>query len=71
MIELEGRIGHSELEFGGAVFYLSNEAPNLGVVAPTTLGVGSSTSFVVRVAAVDQFIERAQEGGATLQRPIE
>jgi uncharacterized glyoxalase superfamily protein PhnB len=71
VIEWEGRIGHAELEFGGAEFYLSDEAPSLGVLAPTSLGAGNSSSYVVRVAAVDQFVARAVEGGAQLQRPIE
>jgi uncharacterized glyoxalase superfamily protein PhnB len=71
VIEWEGNVGHAELEFGGAVFYLSDEAPSLGVLAPPTLGAGSSTSFVVLVADVDQFVDRAVSGGATLQRPVE
>jgi len=66
VIEWEGNVGHAELEFGGAVFYLSDEAPSLGVLAPPTLGAGSSTSFVVLVADVDQFVDRAVSGGATL-----
>jgi len=71
VIPWEGHIGHSELEFGGAVFYLSDEAPSLGVLSPRTLGEGSSTSFVVLVAAVDEFIDRAVSGGAVLERPIQ
>lgn len=71
VIEWEGRIGHAELEFGGAVFYLSDEAHELGVYAPPSLGEGSSASFVVLVAAVDEFIERAVGGGAVLERPVQ
>lgn len=69
IIPWEGRIGHSELEFGGAVFYLSDEAPALGVIAPANGGWGATC--VVLVADVDAFVARAVEGGATLQRPIE
>lgn len=70
-IEWEGRVGHAELEFGGATFYLSDEAPRLGVRAPGSIGSGSSASFVVLVADVDGFVARAAAGGATVERPIE
>jgi uncharacterized glyoxalase superfamily protein PhnB len=71
VIDWEGKVGHAELDIAGATFYLSDEAPALGVLAPPSLGAGSSASFVVLVAAVDQFIDRATSGGAVLQRPIE
>jgi uncharacterized glyoxalase superfamily protein PhnB len=71
VIPWEGRVGHSELEFGGAVFYLSDEAPTLGVLSPRTMGDGASTSFVVHVADADAFIERAVAGGAVLERAVE
>ncbi len=70
VIEDGSRIGHAELEFGGATFFLADEYPEIGVVSPTTLGVGSATSFVVLVADVDASIERAVTGGAILQRPV-
>ncbi len=71
VIPWEGRVGHAELDLAGAVFYLSDEAPQLGVVAPTRDGSQSSVSIVVQVAAVEQFVDRAQRGGAVVQRPIE
>jgi uncharacterized glyoxalase superfamily protein PhnB len=67
----EGRVGHAELDVAGAVFYLSDEAPQLGVVAPARDGSQTSVSIVVQVAAVEQFVERAERGGAVVQRPIE
>ncbi len=70
IIEWEGKIGHAELDVDGATFYLSDEAPGLGVVSPQSLGEGVSQSNVMVVAAVDAFVERALEGGAELQRPI-
>lgn len=70
IIDWEGRVGHSELEFSGAVFYLSDAYPAIGVVSPNEQGPGSSTSYVVLVADADAFIARALEGGATLQRAI-
>ena len=71
VIPWDGRVGHAELDIAGAVFYLSDEAPQLGVVAPKRDGSQSSTSIVIQVAAVEEFVERAVRGGAVVQRPIE
>ena len=71
VIPWDGRIGHAEVDVAGAVFYLSDEAVDLGVVAPERDGSRSSVSIVIQVAAVDQFVERATSGGAVVQRPIE
>jgi len=71
VIPWDGRVGHAELDVSGAVFYLSDEAPQLGVVAPTRDGSQSSVSVVIQVAAVEEFVERAERGGAVVQRPIE
>lgn len=71
VIPWEGRVGHAEVDVSGAVFYLSDEAPDLGVVAPTRDGSRTSVSIVIQVAAVEQFVERASAGGAIVQRPIE
>jgi uncharacterized glyoxalase superfamily protein PhnB len=69
VIEWEGKIGHAEVDVSGAVFYLSDEAPQLGVVAPD--GTSASVSIVLQVAAVEEFVARAEQGGAVVQRPIE
>lgn len=71
VIPWEGRVGHAELDVAGAVFYLSDEAPQLGVAAPDLDGSRTSVSVVIQVAAVEQFVARAASGGATVQRPIE
>jgi len=71
VIPWDGRVGHAELDVAGAVFYLSDEAPQLGVVAPDRDGSQTSVSIVIQVAAVEQFVERAERGGAVVQRPIE
>jgi uncharacterized glyoxalase superfamily protein PhnB len=69
IVEWEGKIGHAEVDVSGAVFYLSDEAPQLGVVAPD--GTSASVSIVLQVAAVEEFVVRAEQGGAVVQRPIE
>lgn len=71
VVPWDGRVGHAEVDVAGATFYLSDEAPQLGVVAPTRDGSRTSVSIVIQVAAVDQFVEQATRGGATVQRPIE
>ena len=71
VIPWEGRVGHAEVDVAGAVFYVSDEALHLGVAAPIRDGSHTSVSIVIQVAAVEQFIERATSGGATVQRPIE
>lgn len=70
IIPWEGRVGHAEANISGAVFYLSDEARELGVYAPERDGSRSSVSIVLQVAAVEQFVARAVEGGAVVQRPI-
>lgn len=71
VIPWEGRVGHAEVDVAGAVFYLSDEAPELGVVAPQRDGSHTSVSIMIQVAVVDEFVERAARGGAVIQRPIE
>jgi PhnB protein len=71
VIEWEGKVGHAELDVAGAVFYLSDEAPGLGVLSPRTKGPGASVSIVMDVAVVDDFVAKAVEGGATLERPVD
>jgi uncharacterized glyoxalase superfamily protein PhnB len=71
VIPWEGRIGHAEVDVSGAVFYLSDEAPQLGVVAPDRDGSRTSVSIVVQVADVEVFVARAVAGGAVVQRGIE
>lgn len=65
VFDTDGKVGHSELEFGGAVFYLSDEFPEIAVLAPATIGAGHSHAMVVRVADVDGIVARAIDGGAT------
>ena len=58
----DGRIGHAEITVGGAQIMLSDEYPQLGVVAPTTLG-GTSTTMHLTVPDVDAAYERFVAGG--------
>lgn len=69
-IPWEGGIGHAELQIGETVLYLSDEARELGVLSPATLG-GNSVTFVLAVPDLDAAFKRAVDAGATVQREIE
>lgn len=64
----DGRVGHAELAIGGATFFLSDEYPELDVVAPTTLG-GTATTLHVQVPDVDATYELVVAGGARALHP--
>jgi len=63
-----GGIGHADLELpGGARLMLSDEAPALGVVAPTA--GENSVSLHLTVPDVDAALDAAVEAGAEVARP--
>lgn len=62
-----GRIGHAELDLGGARLMLSEEHPEIGVTAPVP-GQGASVTLHLEVADVDAVVDRALGAGATLER---
>lgn len=63
----DGRIGHAEIDIGGATIYLSDQHPELGVVAPQA-GQGVAVSLHAEVADVDTLTDRAVAAGATLEQ---
>ena len=65
LTEPGGRVGHAELDFGGATIMLSDECPEVGVVAPDA-SQGSSVSIHLHVDDADAVIGRAVDAGATL-----
>jgi PhnB protein len=60
----DGRLGHAEFHVGDAVFYLSDEYPDMGVVSPRTLG-GTTFALHLQVTDVDARFGRAIAAGAT------
>jgi PhnB protein len=68
LTEPSGRIGHAELDFGGATLMLSDEHPEAGILGPGSIG-GTSVSIHLHVDDADALIARAVEAGATLLRP--
>jgi PhnB protein len=65
----DGRIGHAEIALGESVLMLADEAPELGVFSPQSLG-GFSTSFVLDVEDVDAAFQRALGADARVERPL-
>ena len=68
----DGRIGHAELELGGALIMLADEFPDIGHTAPLVDGAGgSSVTLHLEMANIDAVLDRAIDAGATLDRPPE
>ncbi len=66
-VDDEDRIGHAELDIGGARLFLSDAHPELGIVAPEA--DTRSSSLVLTVPDVDAAVARADGCGATVERP--
>lgn len=63
-----GRLGHAEVEIGGATLMLAEEYPELGLQAPITVG-GTTASVHLHVDNCDEVIARAVAAGATVEMP--
>ncbi len=64
MNEETGQLGHAEFRIGDAVFYLSDEFPEMGVVSPRTLG-GTAVAMHLAIEDVDETFAAAITAGAT------
>jgi PhnB protein len=65
--EPNGPIGHATLEIDGALLFVSDEYPEIGVVSPLTLG-GTPVSIHITLPDVDAATKRATDLGAKLLR---
>ena len=65
----DGRIGHAELLFGNARVMISDEYPDFGAVAPSTLG-GTPIKLVLTVDCADDTFALALEHGAIEVRKL-
>lgn len=63
-----GKIGHAEIDVGGAQLMLADEFPEHGATSPQTVG-GTSVSIHLYVTDVDDVVSRAVAAGATLLQP--
>ena len=64
-----GKIGHAEFMIGDSRVMLASEFPEIGAVAPTTVG-GSSVTLAIYTADVDAMFSRALAAGAKEERPV-
>ena len=64
----DGRIGHAELDFGGALLILADEFPEIGHTAPRP-GAGASVTLHLEVADVDAVVARAVDDGRRPRPP--
>lgn len=67
LTEPSGRIGHAEMDFGGATLMLSDEFPEFGIKSPLAIG-GTSVTIHIHVDNADEVIRLAVEAGAKLER---
>jgi PhnB protein len=65
----DGKIGHAELRIGDSLIMLADEAPQMGALAPPTVG-GSPVGLHLYVEDVDAVVARAVAAGATVTRPV-
>jgi uncharacterized glyoxalase superfamily protein PhnB len=66
LTEPSGRVGHAELELGGATLMLADEFPEHGIVGPETIG-GTSVTIHLHVDDADAVIASAVAAGAQVQ----
>jgi PhnB protein len=64
-----GGVMHAELQIGDSKFYLGDENPEWGAIAPPTLG-GSPVSLNIYTEDCDATVKKAVEYGATIEAPL-
>jgi PhnB protein len=69
LLEPSGRVGHAEIKIGNAFIMIADEYPEYGITSAETMG-GSPISIHLYVENVDDFVSKAVEAGATLERPV-
>lgn len=62
-----GRVGHAELDFGGATLMLADEFPECEIHGPLTVGQ-TTVTIHLHVDDADALIARATAAGARLER---
>ncbi len=70
IVDDNGAIAHAELRAGAVRFMLSDESPEHGALAPTTLG-GSPVLLLMLVENVEAALTRAVDAGAVVDRPVQ
>lgn len=68
LVDLDGRIGHAELDIHGALLYLSDEFPGWGAESPLN-HKGAAVTLSLGVEDVDATAAAAEAAGAVIERP--
>ena len=66
----DGRVGHAELQIGGAVIMLADENPGMNIEGPKSVG-GTPVTIHVYLEDSDAAFERAVKAGAKPLRAVE
>src|SRR5262245_47809326 len=69
LAEPDGKVGHAELEIGGARLMISDEYPELDVLGPETRG-GATSGFHIMVEDADAVFKEAVAAGARALKPV-
>lgn len=70
LVEPSGRIGHSELAFGGTTIMVSEEFPEMGILGPGGER-GSPVGIHLHVDDADAVVARAVTEGAVVLREVQ
>jgi PhnB protein len=66
LTEPSGRVGHAELDFGGATLMLADEFPEYGLRGPQPT-MGTPVTIHLHVDNADEVIRQAVRAGATIE----
>jgi len=65
----DGRIGHATMRIGDVQFFVSDEYPDVGANAPSSLG-GTTVGLIIFVASADNTYAMGVDAGGTPDRPV-
>jgi PhnB protein len=65
----DGRLMSVQLRIGGGLLHLADEFPEMGVLAPPTIG-GTPVVLALEIADADAVFARAVAAGATVRQPL-
>ena len=65
----DGRLMSLQLRIGGSVLHVADEFPEMGVLAPPSLG-GTPVVLALEVADADATFAQAVEAGASVRQPV-
>ena len=70
LAEPSGKIGHAEIDLGGALLMVADEYPDHGALGPKSIG-GTPVKLHLYVEDADAVFARAVEAGAKVVRALE